>query len=147
MFKHVLLPVDGSPVSARAIKSGVAWARDLGATVTGYYAMPTLEHLYYGDSYIVDRGRVASFEKLTMNDGQKFLAKIQQAAQAAGVEYTPLLSRPATPYDGIIDAAKKQKCDVIFMASHGRGGFSSLVLGSVTQKVLAHSKIPVLVFR
>jgi nucleotide-binding universal stress UspA family protein len=57
------------------------------------------------------------------------------------------MTKPATPAHGIVDAARKKRCDVIFMASHGRGEFAALVLGSVTQKVLARSKVPVLVFR
>ena len=68
-------------------------------------------------------------------------------AKAARVPFTSVVTKISTPYEGIIDAAKKQKCDVIFMASHGRRGISALVMGSVTQKVLSHSRIPVVVYR
>ncbi len=67
--------------------------------------------------------------------------------QEGGRPYDAIMTKPATPYEGIIAAAKKKKCDCIFIASHGRGELASLLLGSVTQKVLAHSKIPVLVYR
>jgi nucleotide-binding universal stress UspA family protein len=77
----------------------------------------------------------------------KYLAQVEKAAKAAGVPCQTLMTKPATAHQGIVAAAKKQKCDVIFMASHGRGEFAALLLGSVTQKVLAHSKIPVLVYR
>ena len=63
------------------------------------------------------------------------------------MRFQPLIDKTAVPYKGIVAAAKRQKCDAIFMASHGHRGLAGLVLGSVTQKVLAHSKIPVLVFR
>lgn len=147
MFKHILLPTDGSPVASKAVKAGVALAKEIGAKVTGYYALESLPGVYYGDSYIVSRRSIAEFEQLTRKAGEKYLVKIQRAAETAGVAYTPLMTRATTPYKGIIDAAKKQKCDVIFIASHGRSGFQSLIMGSVTQKVLAHSKIPVLVYR
>ena len=73
MFKHILLPTDGSPVAAKAIKAGVALAKELGAKVTGYYALPPQQQLYYGDSYIMDRRRIAEFERFTQEDGEKFL--------------------------------------------------------------------------
>ncbi len=147
MFKHILIPTDGSPLAAKAVKAGVALAKEIGAKVTGYYALEAFPQLHYGDSHIVDRGRVTEYEQSAREAGKKHLAKIQEGAQKAGVVFTALMSKAATPYSGIVEAAKKQKCDVIFMASHGRGRLSSLVLGSVTQKVLAHSKIPVLVYR
>jgi len=68
-------------------------------------------------------------------------------AKAAGVPFTSVAAKAFTPYEGIIAAAKKRKCDVIFMASHGRRGISRLIMGSVTQKVLSHAKIPVVVYR
>jgi len=147
MFKHILIPTDGSPVAAKTIKAAVKLAKEIGAKVTGYYALPPLEHLYYGDSYIVDRRRIAEFERGTREAGQKHLATVKSAALRLGVKYASLMTKVTSPYIGIIEAAKKHKCDVIVIASHGRGSLSSLVMGSVTQKVLAHSKIPVLVYR
>lgn len=147
MFKHILLPTDGSPVAAKAVKAGVALAKEIGAKVTGYYALELLPLAHYGDSYIVDRRSIAEIDRVAREAGQKHLAKIQKAALAAGVAYSSLMTTSAAPYSGIVDAAKKQKCDVIFMASHGRSGISRLIMGSVTQKVLAYSKLPVLVYR
>ena len=72
---------------------------------------------------------------------------MEKVAKAAGVSCETMMTKPSTAYQGIIDAARRRKCDVIFMASHGRGELASLILGSVTQKVLAHSKVPVLVYR
>jgi nucleotide-binding universal stress UspA family protein len=87
------------------------------------------------------------FDLQARAQGAKYLAEVEKAARAAGVRCQTLMTRPATTHQGIVAAAKKQKCDVIFMASHGRGEFAALLLGSVTQKVLAHSKLPVLVYR
>jgi nucleotide-binding universal stress UspA family protein len=78
---------------------------------------------------------------------EKRVAVIGKIAKAAGVRFNVLVRKANTAYEGIIDAAKRQRCDVIFMASHGRRGLSSLMMGSVTQKVLTHSKIPVVVYR
>ena len=75
------------------------------------------------------------------------MEKIAKVAMAAGVPFRAVVAVAETPYDGIIEAAKKQKCDAIFMASHGRSGLEGLILGSVTHKVLIHSKLPVLVYR
>jgi nucleotide-binding universal stress UspA family protein len=72
---------------------------------------------------------------------------VEKAARAAGVRCQTVMTKPATASQGIVAAAKKQRCDVIFMASHGRGELATLLLGSVTQKVLAHTKLPVLVYR
>ena len=147
MFKHVLIPTDGSAVARKAVRAGVALARDLGAKVTAYYAMDMIQPYAFGDGYILDTSTLLGIERGAKEVGQKYLAAVEQAAKAAGVPCETLMTKPETPAEGIIAAAKKRKCDVIFMASHGRGGFASLVLGSVTQKVLARSKIPVLVYR
>jgi len=147
VFKHVLIPTDGSAVARKAVRAGVALARDLGAKVTAYYAMDMIQPYAFGDGYILDTSTLLGIERGAKEVGQKYLAAVEQAAKAAGVPCETLMTKPETPAEGIIAAAKKRKCDVIFMASHGRGGLASLVLGSVTQKVLARSKIPVLVYR
>ena len=147
MFKHVLLPTDGSPVARKAIKAGVALAKKLGAKVTAYYAIDTGPPYTYAEGYAIDTGLLREFEKRAREQGMKYLAEVEKAAKAAGVGCQTLITSPGTAYQGIVAAAKKQRCDVIVMASHGRGGLATLLLGSVTQKVLAHSKIPVLVCR
>ena len=147
MFKHVLLPTDGSPVARKAIKGGIALAKELGAKVTAYYSLESAQPYTYSDGYLVPTATLKDMEQRAREEAAKHLAEVEKAAQAAGVPCQTLVTKPATVYQGIIAAAKKQKCDVIFMASHGRGGLASLLLGSVTQKVLAHSRIPVLVYR
>jgi nucleotide-binding universal stress UspA family protein len=147
MFKHVLIPTDGSKVARRAIKAGVALAKQLGAKVTAYYAMETFQPYVYSEGYVINTATMKNFEERARELGRKYLAEVERAAKAAGVACGTLMTKPATPAHGIVDAARKKRCDVIFMASHGRGEFAALVLGSVTQKVLARSKVPVLVFR
>ncbi len=147
MFKHILIPTDGSPVAAKAVKAGIAFAKEAGARVTGYYALEPLYPHVYGEGYLVDGKLLAEFDKRARQVGERYVAGIGKAAKAAGVPFRPLVARADAPYAGIVAAAKKQKCDAIFMASHGRRGLAGIVVGSVTTKVLAHSTIPVLVYR
>jgi len=147
MFKHVLIPTDGSAVARKAVRAGVALARELGARVTAYYALDVIQPYAFGDGYILDTSTLLGMDRRAKELGRKYLAEIEKAAKAAGVPCQTLMTKPETPAEGIIAAARKRKCDVIFMASHGRGEFASLLLGSVTQKVLARSKVPVLVYR
>jgi len=147
MFKRILIPTDGSALSRKAIRAGVRLAKELGAKVTAYYALEMFQPYVYGDGTVIDSATLNAFEQRARKQGQKYLDDVAKTAKAAGVRCDKMMTKPATPYQGIVDAARKAKCDVIFMASHGRGEFASLILGSVTQKVLAKSKVPVLVYR
>jgi len=147
MFKNILIPTDGSPVAAKAIKAGVALAKEMGARVTGFYAIePPPTHLY-GEGYLADRKLVDELERRAREIAQRSVDEIAAAAKEAGVPCETVLGKSVLPYRGIVDAAEKNKCDAVFMASNGHRGLTGLLLGSVTQKVLTHSKIPVLVFR
>ncbi len=147
MFKHILIPTDGSPASAKAIKAGVALAKEMGARVTGFHGVGASTYGYYGEVMLIDERRYAQAERGFLAAGEQHVEQIAKAARRAGVPFQPLVARTGATYQGILDAARRRKCDVIFMASHGRRGLKSLLLGSVTQQVLAHSKIPVLVYR
>lgn len=146
MFKHILIATDGSAVSNKAAKAGIALAGTLGAKVTAYYAVEDLQPIYV-EGYTFDQQMIERFETGAREAGQKRVDAIGKMARTARVPFTPVVTTASTPYEGIINAAKKYKCDVIFMASHGRRGFSRLMMGSVTQKVLAHTKLPVVVYR
>jgi len=146
MFKHILISTDGSPLSNKAAKAGIALAHALGAKVTAYYAIEQLQ-LIYDEGYMMDQKMIDSFEERARAAGQKRVDAIGKMAKAARVSFASVVTKASTAYEGIIDAAKKRKCDVIFMASHGRRGLSRLIMGSVTQKVLTHSRIPVVVYR
>lgn len=146
MFKHILICTDGSPLSNKAAKAGIALASALGAKVTAYYAVEPMRPVYVEGSAF-NQKMSEGIEDSALKAGQKRVGAIGKVAKAAGVPFASVVTKDLTPYEGIIAAAKKRKCDVIFMASHGRGGLSRLIMGSVTQKVLAHSKIPVVVYR
>ncbi len=146
MFKHILIATDGSPVSNKAAKAGIALASALGAKVTAYYAVEQLQPVY-DEGYMMDPKMIAGLEESALTAGQKRVDAIGKMAKAAGVPFASVVTKAATPYEGIIAAARKRKCDVIFMASHGRRGLSKLIMGSITQKVLTHSRIPVVVYR
>lgn len=147
MFKNVLIPTDGSKLSAKAIKSGVAFARSVNAQITGCHVVEPFRPYYFGDYIPPDMPTAEEFERHAREAGEKYLEQLETAARAAGLKYAGSVIIADTPYAGIIDAAKKGKCDLIFMASHGRRGLSGILLGSETHKVLTHSKIPVLVYR
>lgn len=147
MYKHVLMPVDGSDISRNAIKAGIAFARQLGAKVTAYHALDESRANLYGEGSLIDPSSFPTIDQREREIAARYVAEVGDAAKAAGVEFASIVSRPAAHYQGIIEAAAEAKCDVIFMPSHGRGELAALLLGSTTQKVLAHSKIPVLVHR
>ena len=147
MFKHILVPTDGSKLSFKAAKQAVKLAKSLGARITGFYAAPDLGSTYYGDGYILRAPSAKAQAEFTQQQARKFLSAIEVEAEVEKVPCAAFHTLSDSPYEAIIDAAKKKKCDLIVMASHGRRGLSGLVLGSETQKVLMHSKIPVLVCR
>jgi nucleotide-binding universal stress UspA family protein len=147
MFKHILIPTDGSDTALKAVRAGVALAAEIGAKITGYSAQEPVPTHFYGEGYIADKQMVAEFEKRAAQFAKKAAAEVGEAAKAAGVPCSVLVTKAALPYRGIVDAAQKKDCDAIFIGSHGHRGLKKLLLGSVTHEVLTHSKIPVLVFR
>lgn len=146
MFKHILICTDGSRLANKAAKAGVVLAKALRAKVTAYYALEDMLAIY-SDGYAFDAKTINRFEEGIRKVGKKHLDAVGKMAEKAGVPFNAVMTLEPTAYEGIVAAAKKQKCDVIFMASHGRRGLAKLVMGSVTQKVLTHTKIPVVVFR
>ncbi len=146
-FKRILIPTDGSRTAEKAAKAGIRFAKEIGAGVVGYYAIEPVQAYYYGEGAMIDGRLIAEFDRQSKANGEKTLAAMATLAKARRVRFDSLCDKPDTAYDGIIAAARRKKCDVIFMASHGRSGLAKLVVGSVTQRVLAHSKIPVVVYR
>jgi nucleotide-binding universal stress UspA family protein len=145
MFKHLLVPTDGSELSEAAIQAAVQFAQSINAKVTGFHAMPKFHLIAYGPEMVTDTRE--EFAKDVRAHADRFLAVIVRAAKAADVPCETVLKSTDYPYEAIIATAKEQGCDLIMMASHGRRGVQGFILGSETQKVLTHSKIPVLVFR
>jgi nucleotide-binding universal stress UspA family protein len=147
MYKNILIPTDGSDASRRAIAAGVKLAASLGARVTGLFAAPAATPILFRDHLPAGYDTPRHNEVLIERAAAAHLAVIERAAKAAGVRCSCVTVKSDFPADTILETAKKAKCDLIVMASHGRRGLRGLLLGSETQKVLAASAIPVLVHR
>jgi len=147
MFKHILVPTDGSQLSQETVKRAVAFAKEIGARITVFYAKPEYPATYYGEGALIDPTTPEKFAELAEEQAQEILGFVATLCQEDGVGCTKLSLTNDVPYEAIIQAATESDCDLIFMSSHGRRGISALLLGSETHKVLTHSKIPVLVYR
>lgn len=147
MFKHILVPADGSDLSKEAARRAVSFAREAGARITAFFAKPEYPVTYYGEGALIDPTTPEKFAELAEQQAQQVLDFVADLCQGAGVAVDKLSLTSDIPYQAIIDAATQSGCDLIFMASHGRRGISALLLGSETHKVLTHSTIPVLVYR
>ncbi len=147
MFKHILLPTDGSKLSGKAVKSGIDFAKKIKARVTAVHVVPEFKLMVDEGITILNAALKKRFEDEGRARAQKMLDEIARQARAREVRCTTLCVASDLPYQQIIATARKKKCDLIMMASHGRRGLSSLLLGSETAKVLLHTKVPVLVVR
>jgi len=148
MFQHLLVPIDGSAMSQATVQRAVTFAREAKARLTFYHANPAfVPPVIAGEGVIIDAGAQQLFAEARAQETTMLLASSAALANAAGVASDGVTDISDSPWQGIIAAAKKHDCDLIFMASHGRRGVSALLLGSETQKVLTHCSIPVLVFR
>ena len=149
MFKHILLPTDGSKLSNKAVKQAIEVAKELGAKITAVHIVGDY-HLALPDEGF-EMPEIPTLKKRFEEEGatraKKILGAVKAAAKIAGVECDVVMATSDVPYKTIINEATKFKCDLIVMASHGRRGLDGILLGSETQKVLTHSKIPVLVCR
>jgi nucleotide-binding universal stress UspA family protein len=147
MYKHILIPTDGSDASRKAIVAGVRLAKELGAKVTGMYAAPAATPIVYKSFLPVGYMTPQRHAQAIKRAAAQYLGAIEQAARRAGVRCETASVTSDFPADAILDLARKRRCDLICMASHGRRGVAAVLLGSETQKVLAHAKIAVLVHR
>jgi nucleotide-binding universal stress UspA family protein len=145
MYKHVLIPTDGSPLSEMAIRHGMALAKALGARVTALTV--SLPFRAFALDPVMVSETPARYDQDCEALAKKTLAMARTEAGLAGVSCETLHVTQAQPYQAIVETAQTKGCDLICMSSHGRSGVSALVLGSETNKVLTHSKIPVLVCR
>ena len=145
MYKHILIPTDGSELSRRAVHEGVDFARSINAKVTFLTAMPPFK-VFASDPLVVS-DTPETYEQHARRVAAERLREPTEYARRQGVAASARQVFEAQPHKAIIDAAAADRCDLIFMASHGRKGVKGLVLGSVTNKVLAHSRFPVQVTR
>jgi nucleotide-binding universal stress UspA family protein len=147
MFTQILVPTDGTKLSEKAIRTAVRLAKASGASVTGTYVIPP---------YVPPRGEAAiyiagltakRYKQAAQRAARKALAAVKVEAEVTGVRCETMVVTASSPWEGILASARRKKSDLIVMASHGRRGLSGLILGSETNKVLTHSRIPVLVCR
>lgn len=147
MFKHILVPTDGSELSTGTVARAISFAGEAGARIRFFFAKPDYPVAFYGEGALIDPTTPEKFAEMADQQASEILARCEAMAKEAGVESSSTSLVNDIPYEAIIAAAEAADCDLIFMASHGRRGISGLLLGSETQKVLTHSKIPVLVYR
>ena len=148
MYKHILVPTDGSKLSRKAVKAAARLAKVVGAKLTGAYVTTPYTPAMYGEAAVyVPAMSPVRFKEMAEKEANKALAMVEAEARAAGIKWATASTTNSQPWQGIIKLAGAKKCDLIVMASHGRSGLSGLLLGSETIKVLTHSKIPVLVYR
>ena len=145
MFQNILVATDGSPLSESAVDNAISFAREAGAKVTVVTATEPF-HVMATDSAQLSETR-QTYERHVKAEAARYLGNAERKAKAQGVQCHVIQVEAEHPYKAIIDTAEKFGCDLIAMASHGRRGVSALVIGSVTNKVLTHSSIPVLVYR
>jgi len=146
MYKHILVPTDGSKLSTKAIKTAARLAKISGARLTGLSVMPPNPMPIYAES--VSYGIAPrNYKEIKERVAKKALAVVKIEAETSGIQGSTLALTADQPWRAIISAARSKHCDLIVMASHGRSGLSAMLLGSETSKVLTHSKVPVLVCR
>jgi len=145
MYKHILIPTDGSELSKKAVAHGIALAKALNSKVTAVNVSEPFHIFAMEPGMVTDTP--GEYKKRIAALTAKYLKTARDAAAAAGVPCDVVQIEHEHPYKTIIDTARKRKCDAIVMASHGRRGVSAIVLGSETVKVLTHSNIPVVVVR
>jgi nucleotide-binding universal stress UspA family protein len=147
MYKHILIPTDGSATAEKAVKAGLKFAKWSKAKVTVFTAMPEYRTPTAGEVAARNVLSIAEHERRSREQAQKLLDKVARRAKAAGVKLDTETALSDWPGKAIIAAAQKKRCDLIFIGSRGRTGLSALLLGSQTHEVLSRSRIPTLVYR
>ena len=143
MFKHILLPIDGSELSLRAAKTGIELAKVCGASVHVLHVVPTFQALVYMSEALV--AAEPSYIEESMKLATEYLAQVKRLAEAAGVKYSGNYDVAERAHEIILQTVREKGCDLVVMGSHGRRGLTRLLLGSVTQNVLLQGDVPVLV--
>ncbi|MBX6319599.1 universal stress protein [Pigmentiphaga sp.] len=148
MFKKILIPTDGSPLSAQAANAGVSFARSVNAEIVALHVtQPFAATIGFDGMAAAYAITDDAYEKASAEQAAKYLDAVTSRADTAGVKSTALSVSNFNVADGIVQAAAETGCDLIFIGSHGRSGLSRLLLGSVTAKVLSLAHVAVLVYR
>ncbi|MGA8516240.1 MAG: universal stress protein [Burkholderiaceae bacterium] len=146
MYERILICTDGTPLSNKAVESGIALAVKLTAEVFPFMVVPHYPSMYFEGAMVLTPAETERVEKEWNAQAQTVVDSVQKEAATQGVKATAITGHGAVA-ESIINAAKKHRCDLIVMASHGRKGISRVLLGSETMDVLTHSHIPVLILR
>jgi len=147
MYKRILVATDGSKLSQKAVEHGLSLSDLTGAEVGALKVIPRYPQTYFEGGVALAAAEVARIEKQWLDEAQVAVNSVKSAGQLREVKVKPVTVKSDLVAEAIIAAAKRNKCDLIVMASHGRRGIKRLLLGSETQQVLTHSHIPVLVLR
>jgi nucleotide-binding universal stress UspA family protein len=147
MFRHILLPTDGSALSNEAVRAGVGLAKALGARVTGFFAAPAPTPVIYSHFLPVGLISLQEHARLIERAANEYLSVVEKVARSAGVPCDLVHETTDFPADAIIEMAHKRNCDCIFMSSHGRRGRRGALLGSETFKVASAAHVPVVIYR
>jgi nucleotide-binding universal stress UspA family protein len=147
MYRKILIPSDGSPLSLAAALAGVELAQRLSAEIISLYVAPQYQYPVYVELVPPDFPSEQEFEASMRRTGIEYLEPIKQAAINAGLHFRAMTAFSDAPARQIVDTAQHEGCDLIFMGSHGRSGWGQILLGSVTNKVLSSCAIAVLVHR
>lgn len=147
MYQRILVATDGSSLSKKAVTSAIELAALANAELIALKVIPRYPQSYFEGGLALQAAEVSRVEQQWAEEGQAVVDAVEQAAQAKGVKAKAITVKSDFVSDAVIAAAKKHKCDLIVMASHGRRGIKRLLLGSETQQVLTHSHVPVLVLR
>jgi nucleotide-binding universal stress UspA family protein len=147
MFKNILVPTDGSKLSHKAVKEAIELAKKTDAKLTALHVYPKFAGSPYGTFGPAEDVLEEAHKNQERAEGDALFAGVRKLTDAAGVTLDAVLVESNDVWKQIITTAKKKKCDLICMASHGRRGISGVLLGSETHKVLTHSELPVLVLR
>ena len=147
MYKRILVTTDGSELSGKAVDHAIALAKVHGAELVALKVVHLQADDHWDGALIHDAAAKAEQEKRWAEASQAIVDGVKAAAEAAGVKALAVTEKSNFIADAVIEAARKNKCDLIVMASHGRRGLARVLLGSETQHVLTHSHIPVLVLR
>jgi nucleotide-binding universal stress UspA family protein len=147
MYKRILVTTDGSALSKKAVAAALELARATGAELVALHVVPRYPTAYFEGGTSMAPADIARVERQWADKGQAIVDAVKAAAEAAGVKARAAIARSDLVAESVIAAARKHRCDLIVMASHGRKGIKRLLLGSETQHVLTHSSVPVLVLR
>lgn len=148
MFKKILVPTDGSALSEKAVSTAIQFASENGSEVVALsVAQPYVYSVFEEGASIVIPAEAGDFDQTVHALAMEYVEKVETAAREREVQCKTVVAQSHLPHEEIIKVAEQYRCDVIFMASHGRKALGSLFIGSETQKVLANSTVPVLVLR